>query len=138
MFKTIFKETAIILLLIMIIALVLGVTLYDYIPTGKVVPIIESYEIPDNIKNEVNESIQDNESQTVITYQINEQDLINYEQGKDYQKGKINPFSKNSSGQATVETGSTSTPDNNNPTPSDTTTNNNNTAQPDNQNTGLK
>lgn len=136
MFKTIFRETAIILLLIMIIALVLGVTLYDYIPTGKVVPIIESYEIPDNIKNEVNESIQDNESQTVITYQINEEDLINYEKGKDYEKGKINPFSKNSTEPVVADQGTTNTTQTNSSISNNTTTDN--TTQTDNQNTGLK
>ncbi len=91
--KTAFKEVIIILLLVLAILLVLGVFLYDYIPMNKVVPKIEQYEAPNNIKEELKESIEDSENtMTPIVYEINNSDLNLYERTKDYDKGKVNPF----------------------------------------------
>lgn len=91
--KTIFKEIIIILLLILAIMLILGVFLYDYIPMNKVVPKIEQYEAPNNIKEELEENVEETEnSMTPIIYEINNSDLNSYEKTKDYQKGKVNPF----------------------------------------------
>lgn len=91
--KTIIKEIIIVLLLILAILLVLGVFLYDYIPMNKVVPKIEQYEVPNNIKEELEEAVEDNESaMTPIIREINSNDLKIYEKSKDYQKGKVNPF----------------------------------------------
>ena len=92
MIKKYFKEIIILLLLVLAIALVLGVFLYDYIPTSKIVPVIEQYEVPESIQNELKENVNDLENETIVTYQIDEKDLNNYEKEKDYQKGKINPF----------------------------------------------
>ena len=144
MFKKAFKEIVIVLLLIIAIALVLGVILYDYIPTGKIVPVIEAYEIPQNIKNEINENIQDTENETIITYTIDENDLINYEKGKDYQKGKINPFSQYTTKEPVEQNSTGSTNGNTNSNNSNNNTNNQNstnTVKQNGQNTvqsGLK
>lgn len=92
--KTIIKELIIVLLLIIAILLVLGIFLYDYIPTNKVVPKIEQYQVPESIKEELKESVIDTEEETTpIVYEINDQDLNIYEKSKDYKKGKVNPFS---------------------------------------------
>jgi hypothetical protein len=93
--KTFLKELIIVLLLILAILLVLGVLLYDYIPMNKVVPQIEQYETPDNIKEELEENVNENEtSSSTIVYEINESDLKLYEKSNDYQKGKVNPFAE--------------------------------------------
>ena len=95
----VFKEIVIILLLVLAILLVLGVFLYDYIPMNKVVPKIEQYEAPNNIKEELQQSIEESENtMTPIVYEINGSDLNLYEKTKDYDKGKVNPF-----GNTTVE-----------------------------------
>lgn len=91
--KTIMKEIIIVLLLVLAILLVLGVFLYDYIPMNKVVPKIEQYEAPNNIKQELEETVEDNQdTMTPIIREINSNDLKIYEKSKDYQKGKVNPF----------------------------------------------
>lgn len=97
MLKNILKEIIIIILLLLAIILVLGIFLYDYIPTNKIVPKIETYQVPENIKNEIEENIDENKVQTIVTYEIDESDLKNYEKGKNYNKGKANPFESYSS-----------------------------------------
>lgn len=93
MVKNIFKELIIVLLLVLAILLVLGVFLYDYIPMNKVVPKIEQYETANIIQEQIQESINDTqEEMTPIIYEINNNDLKQYEKSKDYQKGKVNPF----------------------------------------------
>lgn len=99
MLKSIVKELIIILLLILAIVLVLGVFLYDYIPTSKIIPKTEAYQMPNNIKEELDATISDDEKQkTQIVYEINGNDLKKDEKSKDYQKGKVNPFSQDTIG----------------------------------------
>ena len=106
----VFKEIVIILLLVLAILLVLGVFLYDYIPMNKVVPKIEQYEAPNNVKQELQQSIEEEQNtMTPIVYEINNSDLNLYERTKDYDKGKVNPF-----GNTTVEAGDNTTVSNGN------------------------
>lgn len=93
MVKTAIKEIIIVLLLVLAILLILGIFLYDYIPMNKVVPKIEQYEVPNNVKEELQQSVDDTEkTMTPIIYEINNSDLKIYEKTKDYQKGNVNPF----------------------------------------------
>ena len=97
--KSIIKELIIVLLLLFAIILVLGVFLYDYIPTNKIIPKIEQYEVPNNIKEEIENGVNDTEeNKAQIVYEIDGQDLKNAEKSKDYQKGKVNPFSQYTEG----------------------------------------
>lgn len=124
--KTIFKEIIIVLLLILAIVLVLGIFFYDYIPMNKVVPKIEQYEPPKNVKEELEEEVEEKEDEIApIVREINGSDLNLYEKTKDYQKGKVNPFADTSSG--TVTSGNTNTPNGNN-------TNNNNSSSTNDKN----
>lgn len=93
--KTITKEIVIILLLVLAILLVLGIFLYDYMPMNKVVPKIEQYETPQNVKQiqeEEDKNSGKENQETSIVYEITSDDLSIYEKTKDYQKGKVNPF----------------------------------------------
>lgn len=102
MLKSIMREIIIVLLLIVAILLVLGVFLYDYIPTNKVVPKIEQYQAPESIKEELQQGVNETEEQmTPIVYEINSGDLSIYEKSKDYKKGKVNPFSDSSTNTVT-------------------------------------
>ena len=115
MIKTVFKELIIVLLLVLAILLILGVFLYDYIPMNKVVPKIEQYEAPNNIKEELQESIEDTQNtMTPIVYEINNSDLKLYEKSKDYEKGKVNPFSDGNKVNANTNTTIDNTITNNN------------------------
>lgn len=126
--KSVFKEIMIVLLLILAILLVLGVFLYDYIPMNKVVPKIEAYEAPNNIKEELQQEVDETQnSMTPIVYEINNSDLNLYEKSKDYQKGKVNPFADTSNGNTTTNT----TTSNGNNTATGTTNTNNNSSTKD-------
>jgi len=122
MLKSIIKELILVLLLLVAILLLLGIFLYDYIPTNKVVPKIEQYQVPNAIKQELEETINELEEETTqIVYEIDGTDLKNYEKSKDYQKGKVNPFAQ----EATNTENTTSNGTNINNT---TSTNNTNTS----------
>lgn len=94
MAKTIIRETIIILLLCLAIILVLGVVLYNYVPANKVVPQEVSYSQSEEVKKAIQESADAENSQVILTYEIDETDLDNYEKFKDYKPGKTNPFSQ--------------------------------------------
>lgn len=96
------REIIVILLLLLAILLVLGIFLYDYIPTSKIVPKVEAYQPTQSVKNALQENVVEKENQTVITYEINDKDLKIYTDKKDYDKGKANPFS-------TIQTNTTNT-----------------------------
>ena len=124
MAKSILKEVIIVLLIALAIILILGIFLYDYIPTNKVVPKIEQYQIPNSIKNELEEDITEMEETKEIIYEIDGTDLKNYEKSKDYVKGKVNPFSQEVVNKAnTINTSNGTTP---------STSNNSNTSSNDN------
>lgn len=140
--KTFIKELFIILLILAAIFLVLGVFLYDYIPTNKIVPKIEQYQAPNTIKQELEDYISEEEEQkTQIVYEIDGTDLKNYEKTKDYQKGKVNPFGQDTTGSGTTGNDNTTTNDNSNKNTNSTT--NNSTKNPNSvgnylPNTGTK
>jgi len=90
--KNILKEIAIFVLIIAAIILVLGVLLYDYIPTSKVVPTTIAYETPENLKTEIQEELIEENAEVLITYEINSQDLKEYQGTSSYKPGKQNPF----------------------------------------------
>lgn len=94
MIKTIFKETCIMLLLCVAIALILGVIFYDYIPANKAIPNkLAAYTTPDNVQTEIEENIIMDEEKENITYTITGADLNLYKQTHSYVTGKPDPFS---------------------------------------------
>lgn len=106
MIKGIAKEMIIVILLLIVIALILGIVFYDYIPSNKTVPVKEkSYAFPDDIREELNENFEDAQN-IVETYYIDSTDLNAYESKKDYDKGKANPFADYSNKSVTNNTNS--------------------------------
>lgn len=92
MAKNVIKEIIIILLLTLAIILVLGVLLYKYTATNKVLPETVSYTTPETLKQELAEANQLQEEQTVLTYEVTASDLRNYQRTNEYVQGKRNPF----------------------------------------------
>ena len=92
MAKNIIKEIIIMLLLCLAIILILGVILYEYVPSNKILPEEVSYVTPQNIKEELKNSDSIEEDKVILTYEIDESDLTNYQKIKDYKPGKVNPF----------------------------------------------
>lgn len=93
MAKNIIKEIIIVLLLLLAIILVLGVILYDYVPTNKRVPEKVSYTTPQNVKEELQSSQDVDKDKVILTYTLDQNDLYNYQITNDYRPGKTNPFS---------------------------------------------
>ena len=93
MVKSIIKEIIIMLLLCLAIILVLGVLLYEYVPSNKIIPDEVSYTTPENIKEELSKSDGVDDEQVILTYSIDATDLNNYERINTYVPGKPNPFS---------------------------------------------
>lgn len=105
---TVVREIIIILLLTLAIILILGVALYQYIPTNKIIPETVAYTTPENVKTELQTDENVDTSEVVVTYQIDSTDLSNYKKIQEYVPGKKNPFS--SVTQSTDETtGNTTT-----------------------------
>lgn len=92
MAKNIIKEIIIMLLLTLAIILILGVLLYGYSPSSKVLPETVSYTTPQSVREELASSAQDDENQMVMTYEITASDLKNYQRVNEYVQGKRNPF----------------------------------------------
>lgn len=93
MAKNIIKETIIVLLLCLAIILLLGILLYEYVPMAKTIPNPVSYTTPENVKEELTEAGGIDESQVIMTYEVDSNDLSNYKKIQDYKPGKANPFS---------------------------------------------
>ena len=107
MAKNIVKEIIIILLLCLAIILILGILLYEYAPMSKIVPNPVSYTTPEEVQQEISSSSDVDNSQIIMTYEVDSTDLNNYERINDYQPGKANPFSSyETSGENTTTNGS--------------------------------
>lgn len=92
MIKNVIKEIGIGIMLLIAIALILSIIFYQYIPNNKTVPIaVKPYTMPEDIQQELKESINDQEQNIVKTLHITNTDLDAYE-SKNYDKGKANPF----------------------------------------------
>ena len=135
MAKNIIKEIIILLLLCLAIILILGILLYEYVPMSKTVPNPVSYTTPDDVQQELATSSDIEDSQIILTYEVDSTDLRNYERINDYQPGKANPFSSyETNGENT--TGSSSTGGSGNSTGSSSNnSNNSNTNNNDNTTT---
>ena len=105
--KNIIKEIIIFLLLTLAIILVLGVVLYQYVPTNKIIPETVSYTTPEKVKTELQTDENVDTSEVVVTYQIDSTDLSNYKRINEYVSGRKNPFA--STGTQSTTGGTTDT-----------------------------
>ena len=96
MAKNIIKEITIVLLLTLAIILILGVLLYEYVPTNKIIPEQVSYTTPETVREELSAANSIDEEQMVMTYEVTASDLKNYQKVNDYKAGKKNPFAASS------------------------------------------
>ena len=93
MAKVIIKEIIIILLLCLAIILLLGILLYNYVPMSKTLPNPVSYVTSEEVGKELAEASTIDESQVIMTYEIDSTDLNNLKRVQTYKPGKANPFS---------------------------------------------
>lgn len=109
MAKKVVKELIIVLLLCLAIILLLGILLYEYVPITKTIPNAVSYTTPENVKEELADSHAIDDSQIIMTYEVNSTDLNNYAKIQDYKPGKANPFSSYETTQTTETNGTNTT-----------------------------
>lgn len=107
MAKNVIKEIIIILLLCLAIILLLGILLYEYVPITKTMPNPVSYTTPDNVKQELANAGEVDESKIIMTYEVDSTDLNNYKRIQNYKPGKANPFSSYEETTATNGTNTT-------------------------------
>lgn len=93
MAKTVIKEIIIMLLICLAIILLLGILFYEYVPMTKTIPNPVSYTTPDQVKKELADTTSIDESQVIMTYEVDATDLNNYKDIQNYKPGKANPFS---------------------------------------------
>lgn len=105
MAKKVVKELIIALLLCLAIILVLGILLYEYVPVTKTIPNTVSYTTPEEVQEELADSQVIDESQIIMTYEVDSTDLNNYAKIQDYKPGKANPFSSYETTQSTGKNG---------------------------------
>lgn len=124
MAKKVIKEIIIMLLLCLAIILILGVLLYEYVPSNKIIPDEVSYTTPTAVQEELSKSEDVEGDEVILTYSVDSTDLDNYERINTYVPGKPNPFSPyETSGEDTEQSGS-STGSSNSGTSTSTGTNN--------------
>ena len=112
MIKSVIKEIFIILLLSTAILLILGILFYDYIPINRVVPEKEAYITPDEVKEEIDETITEADKKE-ITYEITDSDLNIYKQSGHYIEGKENPFELDNDNSVTTDNNTSGNSSNN-------------------------
>ena len=78
MAKNVIKEIIILLLLCLAIILLLGILLYEYVPMSKTVPNPVSYTTPEDVQQELAASSDVDNSQIILTYEVDSTDLNNY------------------------------------------------------------
>lgn len=94
MIKKIIKEICIMILLCACVVLIFGIAFYEYIPLSKVVPNKVAYEVPEEIKQDLETNVETEEIKTqTITYSVDSQDLSQYKNSGRLEEGKLNPFS---------------------------------------------
>ena len=124
MTKKVIKEIIIMLLLCLAIILILGVLLYEYVPSNKIIPDEVAYTTPTAVQEELSKSEDVESNEVILTYSVDSTDLDNYERINTYVPGKPNPFSSyETSGEDTDQSGS-STGSSNSGTSTSTGTNN--------------
>ena len=110
MAKKVIKEMIIILLICLAIILILGVLLYEYVPSNKIIPDAVSYTTPEAVQEELSKSEDVENDEIILTYSVDSTDLDNYERISTYVPGKPNPFSPydetTTSGENTTQNGS--------------------------------
>ena len=134
------KEIGIGILLLIVMSLILVIIFSDYVPTNVDVPTkVQAFELSEDIKEELKETVSQDEQNIVKTYFVDSSTLGTYEYKDNYNKGKVDPFAtlskteSNTTG-TTSNSGSATTTQNGTSTTNNTSTQNSNTNNQTNTN----
>lgn len=89
----IIKEIIIMLLICLVGILLFAVIFYRYIPNRKIVAEVAEYKASDEVEQLLQDSVDQDDNEVVLTYSVTSSDLSNYEATNNYNPGKANPFS---------------------------------------------
>ena len=89
----IIKEIIIMLLICLVGMLLFAVLFYQYIPNRKVVAEVKEYQASTEVDQLLEDNIDQEKNEVVLTYSVTSSDLSNYEATNNYNPGKANPFS---------------------------------------------
>lgn len=105
MVKTIIKETFIMLLITVAVAVVLALILYQYMPTNRVIPSkVTAYATPEEVAKEIDDQVTEQQYEATNTvFELTDNDLSKYKNEKNYNPGKVNPFAE--TGNETLQEG---------------------------------
>lgn len=92
----IIKELIVSLLIVICIAIILSMVLYDKVALGRVIPNAEDYTLTAEMQNELQKSSLDDAQEVIVDYYIDASDLKKYEKANMYVKGKSDPFAETS------------------------------------------
>lgn len=122
MVKTIIKETFIILLITVAVAVIVALILYQYMPTNRVIPSkVTAYATPEEVAKEIDDQTTEKEYESENKlYTVTDSDLAKYRSEKNYNPGKVNPFEEVSN---EITEGTSSTPSTNQDVDRNTTDN---------------
>lgn len=108
----IFKDIITSLLIVICLIFTILAIFYEDISIGKVIPEDINYELPEEIKKEIEETNLEGTEEVIVNYYIDGTDLKKYEKANEYVKGKSNPFAVISS--SIIDGDTSSTIENNN------------------------
>ena len=91
--KEIIKSVIISILAVIAIILIVIVFSYNKVALGRIVPKVESYELDEDTKQEL-ESEDEEQTEVITTYILDAAELNYYERTKEYNKGKRQPFAE--------------------------------------------
>lgn len=89
----IIKEIIIMLLICLVGILLFAVIFYQYIPNRKIVAEVAEYKASDEVEQLLQDNVDQDDNEVVLTYSVTSSDLSNYEATNNYNPGKANPFS---------------------------------------------
>ena len=129
MAKIFIKEMIIMLLICLASILILGVLLYEYVPSNKMIPDAVSYTTPEKVQLELNKGKDVENDEIILTYSVDSTDLNNNKRINTYVPGKANPFASYetsiNSDEDIIQNGSSTNSTNNTGSEDSTESNNN-------------
>lgn len=106
MVKVVIRELIIALLACAALLLAVVTVFYNFIPANKTLPEVTKYKAAEDIQVQLNEEVDEESDEIILTYEVTAQDLDNYEKIDEYNPGKVNPFAP--APEKTEETGESS------------------------------
>ncbi len=132
------KEIILALLVCLVGILLFAVILYKFLPSRKVVAEVVTYSTSAEVKELLADTVDEEEDQVVLKYEVTNKDLSNYESSNDYVPGKVNPFAEVADDEEKTDDENNNNSNGNNSNSNNSTSNDNNSDSEYIRNPGTK